>query len=166
VNAKRGEVNLGSSSMPPLTGSEYSPGDPEIAQGMVVVATGENCFTASIDNSSPRVVVATSSMNPAAFGVYNGYHTNDLVWCSGSDMYMYNAVGEGGILVTDISGNISAGDLLVTSERYGHAIKQPDDIVRNYTVAKATQDVDFSTIPTSSQYGFKSALIGCTYMCG
>jgi hypothetical protein len=105
-------------------------------------------------------------MDPAVFGVYNGYHTNELAWCSGSEIYMYNAIGEGGILVTDISGNISAGDLLCTSVNYGHAMKQPDDILHSYTVAKATQDVDFSSIPTSSQYGFKSVLIGCTYMCG
>ena len=46
-------------------------------------------------------------------------------------------------------------------------MKQNDDILHNYTVAKVTQDVDFSsqdaiTLPN----GKKAMFVGATYHCG
>ena len=46
-------------------------------------------------------------------------------------------------------------------------MKQNDDILHNYTVAKVTQDVDFSspdaiTLPN----GIKAMFVGATYHCG
>jgi len=168
LNAKHGEITIveGTSSLSPFTGSQYVSGSPEIAEGMVVYSTGKMCFSSSISNALPEVNITSASAEKRVFGVYVGYSTSEFAHCSGSEMYLYNAVGEGGILATDQSGNISAGDLLMSSDRYGHAVKQPDDIIRSYTIAKATEDIDFSPLPTSSAYGFKSKLIGCTYLCG
>ena len=70
-----------------------------------------------------------------------------------------NSVGEGAILVTDICGNIENGDLLCSSSITGLAMKQDDDLVRNYTIGKATQDYIFT-----SNTDYK--LIGCCYYCG
>lgn len=70
-----------------------------------------------------------------------------------------NAVGEGSINVCGENGNITAGDLIVTSSMPGKGMKQDDDIVRSITVAKARQSVIFSS-PTEVK------TIPCIYMCG
>ena len=70
-----------------------------------------------------------------------------------------NAVGEGLINVTGESGNISAGDLIVTSSTSGKGMKQSDDIIRSYTVAKAREDISFDSASDTGQ-------IACIYLCG
>ena len=79
---------------------------------------------------------------------------------------VYNAVGEGSILVTDTGGNIETGDYICSSNNLGHGIKQDDDSLRNYTVAKANEPIDFSTVEVDPELGFKSVLVACTYHCG
>jgi hypothetical protein len=70
-----------------------------------------------------------------------------------------NAVGEGSINVCGEAGDISKGDLIVTSSMAGKGMKQSDDIVRSYTVAKAREDVTFSS-PTELK------MVACIYLCG
>ena len=77
----------------------------------------------------------------------------------------YNAVGEGKMLVTDSNGNIENGDYICSSNVLGCGEKQSDDILHSYTVAKATTDVDWSTVEPESD-GIKRKLISCTYHCG
>jgi hypothetical protein len=64
---------------------------------------------------------------------------------------MMNVCGQGG--------NIEAGDLITSSDMSGKGMKQDDDIVRNYTVAKARQGVYFSDALEVQQ-------IAVIYMCG
>jgi hypothetical protein len=78
------------------------------------------------------------------------------------DLYNYcaaNAVGEGQMYVCGESGNIAAGDLIVTSSVAGVGMKQSDNIVRNTTVAKARQAMTFADATTPT-------LIACIYLCG
>lgn len=70
-----------------------------------------------------------------------------------------HSVGEGCINVCGEGGNISKGDLLVSSSIPGKGMKQLDDVVRNYTVAKAREDVIFND-PS------ETIMIACIYMCG
>jgi hypothetical protein len=70
-----------------------------------------------------------------------------------------NALGEGQINVCGENGNIEKGDLIVTSAIPGKGMRQSDDIVRSYTVAKARESVSFSS--TS-----EVKMIACIYMCG
>jgi predicted phage tail protein len=70
-----------------------------------------------------------------------------------------NSVGEGQINVCGESGNISAGDLIVTSSMAGKGMKQADDIIRAKTVAKARESITF-TDPTQVK------MIACIYLCG
>ena len=77
------------------------------------------------------------------------------------DTYDYcaaNAVGEGQVYVCNESGDIAAGDLIVTSSTAGVGMKQSDNIVRNITVAKAREAVTF----TDSS----PVLVACIYLCG
>jgi len=50
-----------------------------------------------------------------------------------------------GIKVCNENGNIEAGDYLTTSSKKGFYMKQSDDILRNYTSAKAVDDIIFDS---------------------
>jgi hypothetical protein len=77
----------------------------------------------------------------------------------GLSYIIFNSVGEGQINVCGENGNIEKGDLLVTSSIPGKGMRQSDDIVRAYTVAKARESVTFEN---SSEV----KMIACIYMCG
>lgn len=78
---------------------------------------------------------------------------------SSYDNTVINSVGEGCINVCGEGGDIRVGDLIVTSNMRGKGMRQADDIVRNYTVAKARENVSFSG---SSDV----RMIACIYLCG
>lgn len=69
-----------------------------------------------------------------------------------------NGLGEGQVNVCGENGNIAAGDLIVTSSMPGKGMRQDDDIIRSYTVAKARESVTFSS-PTEVK------MIACSYLC-
>ena len=87
-----------------------------------------------------------------------------------------NSVGEGAIWVSNINGNIENGDYITTSNIAGYGMKQDDDILHNYTVAKATMDCTFDnkqtdqyetrTVTTEDGTKYIAAFIACTYHCG
>jgi len=54
-----------------------------------------------------------------------------------------NALGEGCMWVCNASGPLESGDLVTTSSVPGYGMRQADDLMRNYTVAKITMDCDF-----------------------
>ena len=70
-----------------------------------------------------------------------------------------NAVGEGQINVCGENGDIAVGDFIVTSSMLGKGMKQSDDILHNYTVARAREAVTFSS-PNEVK------MIACIYLCG
>jgi len=70
-----------------------------------------------------------------------------------------NSIGEGQINVCGENGNLAKGDLIVTSSIPGKGMRQSDDIVKSYTVARAREAVSFAS-PTEVK------LIACIYLCG
>jgi len=93
---------------------------------------------------------------------------NDYIPIPAPQFYVYqpthnqaiiNSIGEGQINVCGENGNIAVGDLIVTSSTAGKGMKQADDLVRSYTVAKAREAVTFSS-PTDIQ------MIACIYVSG
>jgi hypothetical protein len=54
-----------------------------------------------------------------------------------------NGLGEGSIWVSNYNGNFENGDYITTSAIPGIGMKQDDDILHNYTVAKITMNCDF-----------------------
>jgi len=70
-----------------------------------------------------------------------------------------NAVGEGQINVCGINGDINAGDYIVTSSIAGKGMRQNDDVVHNYTIAKARESVTFDA-PDQVK------MIACIYLGG
>ncbi len=96
-----------------------------------------------------------------------------------------NSVGEGAICVCNTNGNIENGDYIQSSDVLGYGEKQDDDILHNYSVAKAVMDCTFEldspyyqcyeiengtgvSPPSDGVKGgvVRVALIACTYHCG
>ena len=79
-----------------------------------------------------------------------------------------NSVGEGGIWISNYNGNLENGDYITTCPIEGIGMKQ-DDLLHNYTVAKITQDCNFTSDTTDVTYDgqtYKMQFVGCTYHCG
>jgi hypothetical protein len=70
-----------------------------------------------------------------------------------------NSLGEGQMNICGEGGNLTIGDLIVTSSLPGKGMKQADDLVHSYTVAKSREVVTFSS-PTEVK------TVACIYMCG
>ena len=80
-----------------------------------------------------------------------------------------NSLGEGAIWVSNINENLKNGDYITTSHIEGLGMKQDDDLLHNYTVAKITQDCDFASGTTNVTHNgvtYQTKLVGCTYHCG
>ena len=144
--------------------------------GLIVSLTGrvvDNNFT--VDQSVPIVEFARKRSDPAAYGIM----------CSGQGgtPYQYiclvNSLGEGGMWVCNVNGDLAIGDYITTSSVAGYGMKQGDDLLHNYTVAKASMNVPFSNLPSwmhSKTFIFKdpfdrmiknitACLIPVTYHC-
>ena len=48
--------------------------------------------------------------------------------------------------ISNINGNIENGDFITTSLLPGIGMKQDDDLLHNYTVAKITMDCEFNKL--------------------
>ena len=85
-----------------------------------------------------------------------------------------NSLGEGGIWVCNYNGVFENGDYIISSDIPGYGMKQDDEFLHNYTVAKITCDCDFnleSPIYICEEFQwegqtYRRAFVGCTYHCG
>lgn len=76
------------------------------------------------------------------------------------DCCLIHALGEGVINVCNDGGNIYAGDYICSSSRPGKGMRQDDDLLHNYTVAKAREDC----IWLDGEDDIRT--IACIYHCG
>jgi hypothetical protein len=118
------------------------------------VAYGNDAIT--INESLPLVSLSTKAKDKRCFGVLSTtedpetrkeVHGNfaSLMQKEEGDTRVYvNSVGEGAIWVTDTNGTLESGDYITTSNVAGYGMKQDDDILHNYTVAKILMDCDFN----------------------
>lgn len=127
----------------------------------------------TIDQSIILVSKSSSIKSKAVMGVYSNNlasyedmfkesshaYIQDLL-AQGYKIINVNSLGEGAMTVSDKGGNIAIGDYICTSSLKGKGMKQDDDILHNYTVAKALESVDWSKETTTSK------MIACTYHCG
>lgn len=79
--------------------------------------------------------------------------------CLAYEHLAINAVGEGQVQVCNEGGDLAIGDLIVTSSTAGVGMKQSDDTVHSYTVARCREAVTFSG-PGDIQ------TVACIYHCG
>ena len=127
----------------------------------------------TIDQSIILVSKSSSIKSKAVMGVYSNNlasyedmfkesshaYIQDLL-AQGYKIINVNSLGEGAMIVSDKGGNIAIGDYICTSSLKGKGMKQDDDILHNYTVAKALESVDWSKETTTSK------MIACTYHAG
>jgi hypothetical protein len=123
------------------------------------IATGKDAIT--ISESLPIVAITNTSNDKSVFGVISTIEDPDkrleeygafvtiLNKDKGDTRAFINSVGEGGIWVCDINGALQSGDYITSSIIPGYGMKQNDDLLHNYTVAKITMDCEFNplTIP-------------------
>jgi len=96
----------------------------------------------------------STAVDKTVFGIY----AVDMVGSPSEDeKHQVFCLGDGHILVCSEGGNIELGDYICSSNTQGHGMKQSDDLLHNYTVAKATEPVDWSNEPDTTK------LISCTY---
>ena len=153
--------------------------------GYIVRADGkynnisDNGTSASINESLPVIELSDSNNDKRVFGVISSHEDNNREYQQGTFVTVYdipenderviiNSLGEGGIWVTNLNGNLENGDYITTSTAAGLGQKQDDDLLHNYTVAKITQDCDFSGGTDFEHNGqtYKKQFVGCTYHCG
>jgi hypothetical protein len=176
--------------------------------GMIVISTGSyfNSDASSlptINEALPVVELCSTAKDKRVYGVLSDREDTDLIkegvreyqlgsWGSTIPMkdgdkqrLIINSLGEGAIWVCDVNGSLENGDYVCSSNIKGYGMKQPDDLLHNYTVAKLTQNCDFlsnvryldgtgNTISEEEYRGrilmglsvFKAQFVGCTYHCG
>ena len=122
-------------------------------------AIGVYSGDAPTDHISPTMAdeAQVTGNNQITTTEYTLKSTHETLMSTHKVIYVH-AVGEGQINVCGEGGDISAGDLIVTSSAVGKGMKQSDDIIRSYTVAKAREGATFSAGETKQ--------IACIYLCG
>jgi hypothetical protein len=153
--------------------------------GKIVISSGEysdlnNEKILTINEAIPIVSLCKFENDKRCFGVVSDRESDDdrrefklgnlkfhMQKKRRSKKYMINSVGEGGIWVCDIGGNISNGDYISSSSLPGFGMKQTSSFHLNYTVAKITCDCDFDNIPTNvkqTEVIYKSKLVKCAFV--
>jgi hypothetical protein len=158
-------------------------------QGRIVSSKGKyvdlcNKKTIRIDEAIPVVKLCKKSNDKSVFGVVCNMEENDEFrkYKIGNLQFIHhkekndkkvvvNSHGEGAIWITNVNGNLRNGDLITTSYVPGYGMKQNDNIVKNYTVAKITCNCSFNLksktyVCKKFKYKnivYKKAFVGCIY---
>jgi hypothetical protein len=91
-------------------------------------------------NTTPIVALSNVYMDKKWYGVVSEKKTDTNDYDT-----LVDTKGDTQIWVTDVGGPLESGDLVTTSNvAPGYAQKQDDDLLRSSTVAKVTQDCDFT----------------------
>ena len=119
----------------------------------------------TINESLPIIELTKTEKDISSFGIISStYEQNEV------KRLIINSVGEGAIMVSNYNGNIINGHYITSSALEGLGMKQDSNSLKNYTVAKSTQDEDFTSdyqeITHSDGQTYRYKLIGCTYHCG
>lgn len=80
-----------------------------------------------------------------------------------------NVLGEGRVWVTNLNGDIEAGDNITTSTLPGYGQRQDDCQLNNYTLGKATETVDWDIVTETVEYNgqeYKVYLLAVVYPSG
>lgn len=102
-------------------------------EGLIVSAT-----TNDYKNGRPVLTLSNTENDKTCYGVILG-----KVESVDNETNIQKS-GDGRMWVINTHGNLESGDLVTTIGIGGYGKKQDDDILRSYTVAKLTQDCDFT----------------------
>jgi hypothetical protein len=154
---------------------EYIPGLIVKSLGETMTDPGNEMNAAGhMSDGLVYVDVTTEAKDPTVMGVMSSITEDDPDdpggWAESIEGLVtinYNALGDGRVLVIDSNGEIENGDYICSSSVKGLGEKQDDDLLHNYTVAKATEPSRFDEITeVDPRFGRKVRMIACTYHCG
>ena len=156
--------------------------------GLIVISDGtysnlNSLHLPQINEALPNVSLSDRPYDKRVFGVISDkeesgqrhYAVGSFISTfniSGSEdpRLIINSLGEGGMWVCDENGPLENGDYITTSTIPGFGMKQNDDVLHNYTVAKITEDCLFNSLRTiefdHSGSIYKKQFVGVTYHCG
>jgi hypothetical protein len=177
-----------------FTGQHRSDSDERLKDpkniGLIVSSLGiyknlKGSQKASINEALPMVDLSRDRYDKKVYGVISDIEDDGDTrkysvgaFVSGFDKkdnrLIINAVGEGGIWISNINGNLENGDFITTCEIPGYGMKQDGGLLHNYTVAKITCDCNFELDNKSYNclefehdgQTYRKAFVGCTYHCG
>ena len=176
----------------PFTGSHRTKSD-DIEVGIneyvgLIASSVGRVGELTINDSIISVQLSNTDNDKRVYGVVS-HLTDDH---NAENHIMVNSVGEGGIWVCDINGEIENGDFITSCEVLGYGKLQDDDLQHNYTVAKITEDSNFIDMDVDVNYrrwvkldgevideseydamisinpssAYKAKFVSCTYHCG
>jgi len=166
----------------PFTGAhEVKLGDAfpkEVRPGMIVSVTGETQVRTdkgqvNFSSTLPTVQLSNTPSDKKVFGVLisesplpegHWYQSGE-----GERFGIVNALGDGRVWVTNLNGDIQAGDYITTSAIAGYGQKQDDDLLHSYTLGKATEAVDWSKATETIEFNgqtYKAYPIAVVYTSG
>jgi hypothetical protein len=121
----------------------------------------------TIEEAIPIVQLCRVKKDKRVYGVLGSPNRAN----NNKNRLIVNSLGEGAICVCNSNGNIENGDYIQSSDILGYGEKQDDDLLHNYSVAKAVMDCNFELdSPYYQCYelegGVRVAFIACTYHCG
>ena len=166
----------------------FNKGDPQKFKddyiGRIVISTGKTATDLTdvkeewnikydkdgitIEDALPMIELSRKKKDKRVFGVMGSPSRSN----SRAERLIVNSVGEGGIWICNSNGNIENGDYIQSSDHLGYGEKQDDDLLHNYTVAKATMDCNFEldsplyNCIELQEEGIRIAFISCSYHCG
>ena len=150
-----------------------------IRHGMIVSVTGQaqtrqdEGGKVSVASTLPTVRLSDRVNDKTVFGVLarqaplpsrHWYKPEE-----GERFATVNALGDGRVWVSNVNGNIKAGDYITTSDIPGYGQRQDDDLLHSYTLGKAIETVDWDAVTETVEYNgqkFKVYLIGVVYTSG
>jgi hypothetical protein len=107
-------------------------------RGLIVVSD-----TNDFQKGTPKLSLSANSYDKKCFGVVSNSNTYSI-----DNEILIDTTGVGYVWAINHS-NIESGDYLTTSNVSGYAMKQNDDLLHNYTLAKSTMDCDFVPVQKS-----------------
>ena len=139
--------------------------------GLIVVSSGKyinlnNSLKPSINESLCIVELCKENNSKNVYGVLSDKEDSNQelrIYKTGGlgqkmkkpnindDRIIINSLGEGAIWVSNKNGNLINGDYITSSSLIGYGMKQNEDILYNFTVAKITCDCDFNLIKKPKQ---------------
>jgi len=154
--------------------------NPEECVGKIVCSAKIYATGIHIDEALPNVVLSRKRNDKNVYGVISRaddgeYNAGVIVSVMDPvpNRLVINSLGEGAMWVCDVGGALEAGDYITSSEIPGLGMRQDDDFLHNYTVAKITCDCSFEdgqqyvceTIEFEGKE-VRRAFVGVTYHCG
>ena len=126
----------------------------------------------TIAESLPLVSFSRRAKDKQCFGVicdvedfnsreYNaGNFGTPYTKIEGDTRIFVNSIGEGAVWVCEANGPLENGDFITTSDIPGYGMKQGEEYIANYTVAKATMSCDFTPTMVPQQVPLMSTIEG------